>query len=102
LGDNARLHAPMTADDQTTSQPSQASRRAWKGLARRMLRPYARHRDRLARMESTLGRLEADFEHVRERHTEQIERLEDLARELVLAGETLRRELAAREHSEER
>jgi hypothetical protein len=34
--------------------------------------------------------LEADLEHVRERHTEQIERLEDLVRELILALEALR------------
>jgi hypothetical protein len=42
-------------------------------------------------MAATLARLEADFEHVCGRHTEQIERLEDLVRELVLTAESLRR-----------
>lgn len=53
--------------------------------------PYARYRARQASLAATIGRLEADFEHVRERHTEQIERLEDLVRELVLTAESLRR-----------
>jgi hypothetical protein len=57
---------------------------------------YARHRARAIELEATVRRLEADFEHVRERHTEQIERLEDLVRELVLAAESLRRGAAAR------
>lgn len=43
-----------------------------------------------------MRRLEADFDHVRERHTEQIERLEELVRELVLAAESLRRGIVAR------
>jgi hypothetical protein len=34
--------------------------------------------------------MEADLEHLRERHTEQIERLEDFAREFILALEELR------------
>jgi alanyl-tRNA synthetase len=42
-------------------------------------------------MAASLERLQVDFEHVRERHTEQIERLEDLVRELVLTAESLRR-----------
>jgi hypothetical protein len=46
-------------------------------------------------MAATIGHLEADCAHVRERHTEQIERLEDLVRELVLAVESLRRSAAA-------
>jgi hypothetical protein len=32
-------------------------------------------------MAASLGRLEADFGHVRERHDEQTERLEELVRE---------------------
>jgi molecular chaperone GrpE (heat shock protein) len=57
----------------------------------RVARPYARRRARVGEMAAALGRLEADFEHVRERHTEQIERLEKLVRELVLTAESLRR-----------
>jgi 2-polyprenyl-3-methyl-5-hydroxy-6-metoxy-1,4-benzoquinol methylase len=41
-------------------------------------------------MAATLGRLERDFEHLRKRHTEQIERLEEIARELILTAESLR------------
>jgi hypothetical protein len=70
-----------------------------RGLARRALPRiapgYARRRARAIELEATVRRLEADFEHVRERHTEQIERLEDLVRELVLAAESLRRDIAA-------
>jgi hypothetical protein len=47
-------------------------------------------------MAITLGRLEADFEHLRERHTEQIERLEELVRDLILTAESLRRATMAR------
>jgi hypothetical protein len=39
---------------------------------------------------ATVRRMEADLEHLRERHTEQIERLEDFAREFILALEELR------------
>jgi hypothetical protein len=52
-------------------------------------------------MAATLKRLEADFGHLRERHTEQIERLEDLVRELILAAESLRHGVARREHGSE-
>jgi hypothetical protein len=76
-----------------------------RGLARRALPRiapvYARRRARAIELEATVRRLEADFEHVRERHTEQIERLEDLVRELVLAAESLRRGIARREHGGE-
>jgi molecular chaperone GrpE (heat shock protein) len=48
-------------------------------------------------MAAALARIEADFEHVRERHTEQIERLEELVRELVLTAESLRRATAQRD-----
>jgi hypothetical protein len=72
-----------------------------RGLARRTLPriapSYARHRARQIELAATVARLQADFEHVRERHTEQIERLEDLSRELVLAVESLRRDIAQRE-----
>jgi hypothetical protein len=100
----------MTADDSTrlaapvTPSP-RGLRRRLRGLARRALPRiapvYARRRARAIELEATVRRLEADFEHVRERHTEQIERLEDLVRELVLAAESLRGGLARREHGGE-
>jgi hypothetical protein len=96
----------MTAEDQTRpaiaiAHPPQRLRRGTRVLARRVLwrvaRPYARRRTREAEMAGALGRLEADFEHLRERHTEQIERLEELVRELILTAESLRRAATARE-----
>jgi hypothetical protein len=90
----------MTAEDQTRSAtrnapPLQRLRPRLRRIARRALLraapPYARHRARQAATATTLARLQDDFEHVRKRHTEQIERLEDLVRELVLTAEALRR-----------
>jgi hypothetical protein len=63
---------------------------AARGL-RRLLRPLLDRRAGRAAMSAEVAGLRADLEHVRERHTEQIERLEDLVRELVLAAESLRR-----------
>ena len=101
----AASHAPMTADDQrrpASARPPRRYRRL-RGIARRVLwlaaRPYARRRLREAEMASALTRLEADFERVRVRHSEQIERLEDVARELVLTAESLRR-VSARKDGE--
>jgi hypothetical protein len=48
-------------------------------------------------MAATMARLQSELEHVSERHTEQIERLEDLARELVLTAEALRRRVSERD-----
>lgn len=96
MGDNARQYAPMTAEDQTRhiAADSLLGIRL-RALARRALQrvapPYARYRARQAGLLATVARLEADFEHVRERHTEQLERLEDLVRELVATAESLRR-----------
>jgi molecular chaperone GrpE (heat shock protein) len=106
LGDNARQHAPMTVEHQTR-QPAAGPLRSvrLRALARAALQrspPYARYRARQAGVAATIARLEADFEHVRERHTEQIERLEDLVRELVLSVESLRRALPPREDDDER
>jgi hypothetical protein len=94
----------MTADDQMTAQVSagtrDAARRRSRELARRAmwrLAPaYARRRARKASSAATLQRLQDDLEHVSKRHTEQIERLEDLTRELVLTVEILRRQIAER------
>jgi SAM-dependent methyltransferase len=91
----------MTADDPTRhaaaglAEPLRRSRRRLRAIARRVLlrvaRPYARQRSRNAEMAAALRRLETEAEHVGGRHTEQIERLEDLVRELVLTAESLRR-----------
>jgi O-antigen chain-terminating methyltransferase len=93
----------MTADDQTRqairfAQPLQRSRQRLRALARKLLwrlaPAYARARARRADAISRLGRVEVEAKHLGERHGEQIERLEDLARELVLTAESLRRGVA--------
>lgn len=101
----------MTADNPTRRttrlvRPLQGSRQRLRSLARRGLwrwaRPYARRRARRAEAVRSLSRLES----VVERHSEQIDRLEDLVREIVLTAESLRREIArgeaapARPHEE--
>jgi hypothetical protein len=82
-----------------------ADGRAARELARRALwrlaPAYARRRSRRIATALAVGRLEADFERLRERHGEQIERLEDLVGELVLTAEALRRELASRDRRDE-
>jgi len=105
LGDNARQHVPMTADDQTTpaSHAAPALHRIPTRLGQlvrverwRIARPYVRRRRREAELAASLARLEADFKHARERHDERLERLELLARELVLTAESLRRATSTR------
>jgi hypothetical protein len=80
-------------------------RRRARELARRALwrfaPAYARRRSGRIGTAATVERLQADFEQLRERHTEQIERLEELVRELVLTAETLRRDIARRERRDE-
>lgn len=96
----------MTVDDPITAthsagRPVAGARASARELARRAMwrfaPGYARHRARRATDADAMRRLAAELEHVRERHSEQIERLEDLARELVLAVAALQRD-AAREH----
>jgi hypothetical protein len=91
----------MTADDQMTAHAAGTLggvRRRSRELARRAmwrLAPgYARRRARKATAAATLQRVQDDLDHVSKRHTEQIERLEDLTRELVKTVEILRREIA--------
>jgi hypothetical protein len=95
MGDNDRLRLTMTADDHTGAEsPGGLRRRRRVGLRgglRRLLKPYARRRTRQAVLAGDVARLQAEFKHLQERHTEQIERLEDLVRELVLAIESPRR-----------
>jgi hypothetical protein len=94
----------MTADDQNTSAPRRGAvagaRRRARVLARgvflRAGGPIARRRMQHAELARAVARLEGDLKHLRERHTEQIERLEDLVRELILTAEELR-SLASRQ-----
>jgi seryl-tRNA synthetase len=92
----------MTPDDQITAQARAATAtRSARELARRglwRLAPgYARRRSGRRGLAVAVDRLQADFDHVSKRHGEQIERLEELARELVATAESLRREIARRE-----
>ena len=88
----------MTVEHQTRQTAAHPLRVRAAAIARKALPrvapSYARYRVRRAETAATIGRLEADCAHIRERHTEQIERLEDLVGELVLAVESLRRSTA--------
>jgi hypothetical protein len=78
--------------------------RMWAGASRALVRvapSVARYRARQAEMAGALARLSADVEYVRERHTEQIERLEELVSELALSAEALRRDIARNERGDE-
>ncbi len=57
----------------------------------RLAPSYGRSRARRAELLTRLGQAEREVERVDERHGEQIERLEDLAREAILTAESLRR-----------
>jgi hypothetical protein len=95
----------MTMADETTGQTAAAKARGTRSRARELARAamwrfapaYARRRARRATAADSLRRLQDDFERVSKRHGEQIERLEDLTRELVRTAESLRREIASRE-----
>jgi hypothetical protein len=93
----------MSTKIRTAGPPG--SRRRGRELARRALwrlaPAYARRRSRRLGTAAAVERLEADLERLRERHTEQIERLEDLVRELVLTAETLRRGIARHDGDDE-
>jgi 2-polyprenyl-3-methyl-5-hydroxy-6-metoxy-1,4-benzoquinol methylase len=63
-----------------------------RGLLLRAVRPHARYQREVDQaIVAALAYLEAELAQIRERHTEQIDRLEDLARELVQTAESLRR-----------
>jgi hypothetical protein len=100
FGDNRDV--PMDQDDSTTNDrlavPRVASARSQaRELARRAIwrfaPAYAKRRVRNASESDRLRRLEQELERVGERHSEQIDRLEDLTRELVLSVASLRREI---------
>jgi SAM-dependent methyltransferase len=102
----------MTADDQTTPLERAAefvqrgpapvpglSARAPRGLLRRavlrLIHPFTHHQREVdGEIVGALRQQEAELEHVAKRHAEQIERLEDLARELILTAEQLRKGVA--------
>lgn len=91
----------MTPDDQITAQARvDGPKRGVRELARRGLwriaPAYARRRSAKRGTAAAVQSLRADFDHVSKRHSEQIERLEELARELVATAESLRREIAQR------
>lgn len=103
------MGASMTADDQTTPLaraaelvqrgPTPASvlgPRSPRGLFRRvmlrLIHPFAFHQREVdGEIVGALRQQEAELEHLAERHSEQIERLEDLTRELILTAEQLRK-----------
>jgi len=69
-----------------------------RSLARRALwrlaPGYAARRSVRAGLPAQLAQVQAEVERAGERHEEQLERLEDLARELILTAESLRRAIA--------
>src|SRR5579862_3895281 len=94
----------MTAEDQTTptaraaetlrrgagaaTMPERGPRAFLRRVLLRVLRPYTHHQQELdTQLMAALRSHQAELE----RHTEQIERLEELARELILTAESLRR-----------
>lgn len=94
-----------TTDQISTKIRAAAPPGSGRELARRALwrlaPAYAQRRSRRLGTAAAVERLEVDLERLRERHTEQIERLEDLVRELVLTAEALRREIARDERRDE-
>jgi hypothetical protein len=90
----------MTADDQIRPAAPAAHllqrlrgrpRRIARALAFRLMPSLRRRRAWEAEITAAVGRLDAEVRHLRERHGEQIERLEELVRELVRTAESLRR-----------
>jgi len=89
----------VTADDQTRLaaratrllRSPHRLRRIARAVAARTRRPLRRRSSREAELAAAVSRLDAEVRHLRERHGEQIERLEDMVRELVRTAESLRR-----------
>src|ERR1039458_6621155 len=105
LGDNGRQPRAMTDDNERTPAISfaQAPRRLRRrlralasGLLWRLAPGYARRRAARADATARLGRVEAELQRVGERHGEQIERLEDLARSILPPGDRADRSRAQR------
>jgi SAM-dependent methyltransferase len=94
----------MTTDDEKrqATDPAQTLRSLGvrvrplvRGMLWRLAPDYAGRRSARLQAAGRLGRVEAELERIGERHGEQIERLEDLARELILVAESLRRGVGA-------
>jgi SAM-dependent methyltransferase len=101
--------AAMTADEQTTPLERAAEfvqrgpvpapalhARSPRGLLRklvlRLIHPFTHHQREVdGEIVGALRQQEAQLEHVAERHTEQIARLESLVRELIFTAERLRK-----------
>ncbi|HEY2436115.1 MAG TPA: hypothetical protein VGH93_02980 [Solirubrobacteraceae bacterium] len=71
-------------------------------VLRRLARPYLRGRGREAELAAAVSRIQGELEHIRERHGEQIERLEELVRELIATAESLRRAVSEHDRGGER
>jgi len=102
----------MSSDEQTTSLERAAElvqrgpaalptlgRRSPRGLLRRMvlrlIHPFSHHQREVdGEIVGALRQQEAELEHLGERHSERLARLEDLARELILTAEQLRKAAA--------
>jgi hypothetical protein len=87
-------HTMQPARAESTRSPLPAPGTLARRALARTISPYARFRARQAALDGAVGRLEADVEHLGERHTEQIERLEEIVRELILAVEGLRAKMS--------
>jgi O-antigen chain-terminating methyltransferase len=90
----------MTIDHQTSpairlAPPLRRRLRSLAGrLAPRLMGAYLHQRAREADMAASVGRMQSELEHIGTRHAEQIERLEDLSRELIATAEALRRRIS--------
>jgi hypothetical protein len=78
----------MTVDEKIIARLRIASHRT------PVVRSLLRRRARRAALVAQVSQLQADVDRLSERHGEQIARLEDLVRELVLTAESLRRSLS--------
>lgn len=105
MGDNGSQLAPMNFEEETTVRSpehlAQVIGLRARPIARKVLLriapSYMRRRWRDAITASEHARLRDEFEHLQERHGEQIERLEDVARELILSTDALRARIATAE-----
>jgi hypothetical protein len=84
----------MTADEKIISRLRELARRT------PVVRSLLGRRTSRAALAAQLAALQSDLDHVRKRHGEQIERLEDLVGELVHSAESLRRALARQNDGE--
>jgi SAM-dependent methyltransferase len=94
----ARVAALLERGPATVSRRSvpQRLRALLRGVLLRAARPHARYQREIDQaVLASLEHLEAELVLTRERHTEQIDRLEVFAREFVFAAESLRRRVSS-------